>query len=293
MKFRKKGKGEGTQNKSVELLRRPTLLLCDEATSALDPLIERSVVEVIDAASRNVTTVMVAHKLQTVVDADLILVMQDGLLVEQGTHTSLLCQANSTYARMWAEQASGFDGAARGEDGVPVDYCKLALEDQRVPYVPWSAAPPARSKLPLCSWRARGHPPLQRPARLPRAARFLGPRGEPSPLVGRRGAAVAPRRRCRHTAAESTALGTPRPTRRTPSGGGTTPGQQTSTWTRGGTKREAGFGERTVGPHVHAVGVVGGSGGVPVSSSCAHVVRTVFPMYTWEANRRDVITFVR
>ena len=96
-------------------------------------------VEVIDAASRNVTTVMVAHKLQTVVDADLILVMQDGLLVEQGTHTSLLCQANSTYARMWAEQASGFDGAARGEDGVPVDYCKLALEDQRVPYVPSSA----------------------------------------------------------------------------------------------------------------------------------------------------------
>ena len=54
--------------------KRPTLLLCDEATSALDPLIERSVVEVIDAASRNVTTVMVAHKLQTVVDADLILV---------------------------------------------------------------------------------------------------------------------------------------------------------------------------------------------------------------------------
>ena len=148
-------------------------------------------VEVIDAASRNVTTVMVAHKLQTVVDADLILVMQDGLLVEQGTHTSLLCQANSTYARMWAEQASGFDGAARGEDGVPVDYCKLALEDQRVPYVPWSAAPPARSKLPLCAWRARGHPPPQRPARLARAARFLGPRGEPSPLGGRRAAAVA------------------------------------------------------------------------------------------------------
>ena len=115
------------------------LLLFEEATSELDPLIERSVVEVIDAGSRNVTTVMVAHKLQTVVDADLILVMQDGLLVEQGTHTSLLCQANSTYARMWAEQASGFDRAARGEDGVPVDYCKLALEDQRVAYVRSSA----------------------------------------------------------------------------------------------------------------------------------------------------------
>ena len=103
------------------LLKRPALLLCDEATSALDPLIERSVVEVLNAASANVTTVLVAHKLQTVVDADLILVMSDGLLVEQGTHTSLLCQANSTYSRMWAEQASGFGGAARagGEDRAP------------------------------------------------------------------------------------------------------------------------------------------------------------------------------
>ena len=81
-------------------------------------------VEVINAASKNVTTVMVAHKLQTVVDADLILVMQDGLLVEQGTHTSLLCQANSTYARMWAEQAGGFGGAARA-DGEDLDYCTV------------------------------------------------------------------------------------------------------------------------------------------------------------------------
>ena len=145
---RKRLRKEGGKRRNVKT---EGLLLFEEATSELDPLIERSVVEVIDAGSRNVTTVMVAHKLQTVVDADLILVMQDGLLVEQGTHTSLLCQANSTYARMWAEQASGFDGAARGEDGVPVDYCKLALEDRRVPYVPWSAAPPARSKLPLCA----------------------------------------------------------------------------------------------------------------------------------------------
>ena len=130
------------------LLKRPALLLCDEATSALDPLIERSVVEVLNAASANVTTVLVAHKLQTVVDADLILVMSDGLLVEQGTHTSLLCQANSTYARMWAEQASGFGGAARA-DGGDLDYCKLALDDQ--PYVPWSAASPARSQPPAAS----------------------------------------------------------------------------------------------------------------------------------------------
>jgi len=150
------------------LLKRPALLLCDEATSALDPLIERSVVEVLNAASANVTTVLVAHKLQTVVDADLILVMSDGLLVEQGTHTSLLCQANSTYARMWAEQASGFGGAARA-DGGDLDYCKLALDDQ--PYVPWSAASPARSQPPLLVASSRPPTaPAQRPAVLLRAA---------------------------------------------------------------------------------------------------------------------------
>jgi ABC-type glutathione transport system ATPase component len=81
------------------------------------------------AASANVTTVLVAHKLQTVVDADLILGMSDGLLVEQGTHTSLLCQANSTYARMWAEQASGLRrraqtaGSARMHTGLRTVFC--------------------------------------------------------------------------------------------------------------------------------------------------------------------------
>ena len=83
----------------------------------------------LNAASANVTTVLVAHKLQTVVDADLILVMSDGLLVEQGTHTSLLCQANSTYARMWAEQASGLRrraqtaGSARMHTGTRTVFC--------------------------------------------------------------------------------------------------------------------------------------------------------------------------
>ena len=164
------------------LLKRPALLLCDEATSALDPLIERSVVEVLNAASANVTTVLVAHKLQTVVDADLILVMCDGSLVEQGTHASLLCRANSTYATMWAEQASGFyfySGAA-GANGAELDYCKLALDDQ--PYVPWSAAQPARSKLLLLAARPRGRPPLQRPAPLLRATHTLWARGRGEPL---------------------------------------------------------------------------------------------------------------
>ena len=238
-----------------------------EVASALDPLIERSVVEVLNAASDNVTTVLVAHKLQTVVDADLILVMSDGLLVEQGTHTSLLCQANSTYARMWAEQASGFGGAARA-DGEDLDYCKLALDDQ--PYVPWSAASPARSKLPLIV--AIPRPPTA-PEACPLAqGHSLGPRGEPSPLGCRREVAAA--LWCLRTVADSTALGIPRPTRRTPYGRGTS---TTDQQTKGGTNREAGFGEQVA---ACTVGVEQeGGGGVPAVRVCmpsCQPVRVIF-----------------
>tara|TARA_B110001452_G_C15096265_1_gene382289 strand:+ start:126 stop:455 length:330 start_codon:yes stop_codon:yes gene_type:complete len=80
---------------------------------------------VLDAASANRTTVLVAHKLRSVVDADLILVMSDGRLVEQGTHAQLLCRPESTYARMWLEQTRG--NGALFDDETP-DYCKLALD---------------------------------------------------------------------------------------------------------------------------------------------------------------------
>merc|ERR1719310_2225310 len=102
-------------------------MLCDEPTSALDPLIEKSVEQVMAQASANRTTVLVAHKLQSVVDADLILVMSNGRLVEQGTHTSLLCKEDSTYGRLWFEQNGGFYDSLPWDGGDSPDYCKLAL----------------------------------------------------------------------------------------------------------------------------------------------------------------------
>jgi len=107
------------------LLTTPTVVLCDEPTSALDPVTEASVQAVLDEAFANVTVLTVAHRLQSVMDYDQILVMQQGRLVERGTHAALLC-ANGTYARLWQRQADGGgDGAdAFWRDGIP-DYCEL------------------------------------------------------------------------------------------------------------------------------------------------------------------------
>ena len=107
------------------LLVDPRVLLLDEATSALDSQSEHVVQEAIDRLMTNRTTVVVAHKLRTVVDADTILVMADGRLVQQGTHTQLLCQPNSTYARMWLEQNRG-QGFPNWDEDLP-NYCKLTL----------------------------------------------------------------------------------------------------------------------------------------------------------------------
>ena len=89
------------------LLKDPPLMLYDEPTSALDALTEKAVEQVLHTSETNRTSIVVGHKLKLVQDADLILVMENGTLVEQGTHASLLCRSNSTYSRMWAQQRHG------------------------------------------------------------------------------------------------------------------------------------------------------------------------------------------
>jgi len=103
------------------LLAQPSLVLCDEPTSALDSLTETTVQQVLDDSFRGRTSVVVAHKLRSVLDADQILVMRDGQLVEQGSHLSLLCSPNSTYSRMWAQQTAGAEDALDDLN----DYCEL------------------------------------------------------------------------------------------------------------------------------------------------------------------------
>ena len=85
------------------LLKNPPLLVFDEATSALDSHTEKAIQASLDAAARGRTTLIIAHRLSTVMDADEILVMDAGQIVERGTHADLLAR-NGRYARMWALQ---------------------------------------------------------------------------------------------------------------------------------------------------------------------------------------------
>ena len=87
------------------LLKNTPILVFDEATSALDTHAEKAIQSAFDEAAQNRTTLIIAHRLSTIVHAEQILVMDDGRIVERGTHTELLAK-NGVYAQMWAQQQS-------------------------------------------------------------------------------------------------------------------------------------------------------------------------------------------
>lgn len=87
------------------ILKNPAILVFDEATSALDTQIEREIQAHLREVSRDHTTLVIAHRLSTVVDADEIIVLEAGEIVERGRHDALLA-ANGRYAAMWQNQYS-------------------------------------------------------------------------------------------------------------------------------------------------------------------------------------------
>ncbi len=87
------------------LLKNPPMVIFDEATSALDSANERAIQAELRTTAQNKTTLVIAHRLSTVVDAHEILVMEDGCIVERGTHAELLGM-DQKYARMWNLQQS-------------------------------------------------------------------------------------------------------------------------------------------------------------------------------------------
>lgn len=88
------------------ILKNPRILILDEATSALDTRSERLIQAALERLSTGRTTFAIAHRLSTILNADQILVMQDGEIVERGTHTELLAR-NGAYSRLYAAQFQG------------------------------------------------------------------------------------------------------------------------------------------------------------------------------------------
>jgi ATP-binding cassette subfamily B protein len=96
------------------IIKDPCILLFDEATSALDTATEQEIQANLRELARGRTTLMIAHRLSTVVDADEIIVLEAGRIVERGTHAGLLAEGGR-YAEMWRRQQEGAEPGTLGE----------------------------------------------------------------------------------------------------------------------------------------------------------------------------------
>src|ERR671938_593886 len=85
------------------VLKDPRILVLDEATSSLDSQSERAIQEALETVMEGRTTIVIAHRLSTILQADTILVLEHGHLVERGTHQELL-RADALYAQLYATQ---------------------------------------------------------------------------------------------------------------------------------------------------------------------------------------------
>ncbi|WP_289036173.1 ABC transporter ATP-binding protein/permease [uncultured Roseibium sp.] len=94
------------------ILKAPPILILDEATSALDTHTEREIQTALDQVSKNRTTLVIAHRLSTVVNADQIIVLEAGEIVERGTHAQLMAKGG-LYASMWARQREADEAEER------------------------------------------------------------------------------------------------------------------------------------------------------------------------------------
>ena len=114
------------------ILKAPPILMLDEATSALDSHTEKEIQDALERVARERTSLVIAHRLSTVVHADNIIVLDQGQIVEQGTHPELLAK-NGLYASLWARQREADEARerlARAQEDVPPSRAAERLEDE-------------------------------------------------------------------------------------------------------------------------------------------------------------------
>jgi ATP-binding cassette subfamily B protein len=116
------------------ILKSPPILMLDEATSALDSHTEKEIQDALERVARERTSLVIAHRLSTVVHADNIIVLDQGAIVEQGTHVELLARGG-LYASLWARQREADQARERlakiaGDEPIPESRAAERLEDE-------------------------------------------------------------------------------------------------------------------------------------------------------------------
>jgi ATP-binding cassette subfamily B protein len=114
------------------ILKAPPILMLDEATSALDSHTEKEIQDALERVARERTSLVIAHRLSTVVHADNIIVLDHGEIVEQGTHLDLLVKGG-LYASLWARQRQADEARERlahALDELPPSRAAQRLEDE-------------------------------------------------------------------------------------------------------------------------------------------------------------------
>jgi len=112
------------------ILADPRILILDEATSSLDTTSERLVQQALEPLMAERTTLAIAHRLSTILAADVIFVLVDGVLIEQGTHVELLARGGR-YARLYEEQFGGGEVEARCADGIVLPSGRVLADADR------------------------------------------------------------------------------------------------------------------------------------------------------------------
>ncbi|KAJ2783360.1 ATP-binding cassette-type vacuolar membrane transporter Hmt1 [Coemansia javaensis] len=146
------------------LLKDPRIVCLDEATSALDTSTERQIQTSLREMTQDRTTLIIAHRLSTVIHADQILIVQNGEIVERGTHAELIADAGSVYSDMWMKQLTDAANAASYNPFLDADTAPMSMPGTMTPAhlqdapSPGASPPPPPPSPPLPAAQATSRP---------------------------------------------------------------------------------------------------------------------------------------